>query len=132
MVLTKACGYGVYGVIYLAEQPKGKIVTLAEISRAEDIPEKFLAKIFQSLTRAGLIRSHRGARGGFSLTRPANKITVKELLEAIQGSLCFARCLSVLEDCDKKDICKLRGILQRTQDHTEKLLTQKTLADLLP
>ncbi len=131
MVLTKACGYGIFGVIYLAKQPKGKIVSLSEVSRAEDIPEKFLAKIFQSLTRAGLIRSHRGARGGFSLARPANQITAEELLEAIQGPFCFARCLSVLEDCDKKDICKLREVLQKAQDYTTKTLTQKTLADLV-
>ena len=131
MVLTKACGYGVFGVLYLAKQPKGKIVSLSEISREEDIPEKFLAKIFQSLTRFGLIRSHRGARGGFSLARPANRITVKELLEAIQGTLCFARCLNVLEDCEKKEICKLRGILQKAQDDAAKILTANTLADLV-
>ena len=131
MVLTKACGYGVFGVLYLAKQPKGKIVSLSEISREEDIPEKFLAKIFQSLTRFGLIRSHRGARGGFSLARPANRITVKELLEAIQGTLCFARCLNVLEDCEKKDNCKLRGILQKAQDDAARVLTANTLADLV-
>ena len=131
MVLTKACDYGVFGVLYLAKQPKGKIVSLSEISREEDIPEKFLAKIFQSLTRFGLIRSHRGARGGFSLARPANRITVKELLEAIQGTLCFARCLNVLEDCEKKDNCKLRGILQKAQDDVARVLTANTLADLV-
>ena len=131
MVLTRAGDYGVFGVIYLAKQPKGKIVSLSEVSRAEDIPEKFLAKIFQSLTRFGLLRSYRGARGGFSLARPANKITVKELLEAIQGPICFSKCLSELDDCDRKEICKLRTVLQKAQDSTMKILTQKTLADLV-
>jgi len=131
MVLTRAGDYGIFGVIYLAKQPRGKIVSLSEVSKAEDIPEKFLAKIFQHLTRSGLIRSHRGARGGFSLARPANKIAVKELLEAIQGPLYFARCLSELEDCDRKDICKLREVLQKAQDNTMKILTQNTLADLV-
>jgi Rrf2 family iron-sulfur cluster assembly transcriptional regulator len=131
MVLTRAGDYGIFGVIYLAKQPKGKIVSLSEVSQAEDIPEKFLAKIFQGLTRYGLIRSHRGARGGFSLARSANQITVKDLLEAIQGPICFSRCLSELEDCDKKEACKLREVLKKAQDHTLKLLTQKTLADLV-
>jgi Rrf2 family protein len=130
MVLTRAGDYGIYGVLYLAKQPKGKIVSLSEVSRAEDIPEKFLAKIFQSLTRVGLIISHRGARGGFSLARPAQQITVKELMEAIQGPICFSKCLSELEDCEKKDVCKLREVLQKAQDHTVKLLSEKTLADL--
>ncbi|UCB52187.1 MAG: Rrf2 family transcriptional regulator [Candidatus Zixiibacteriota bacterium] len=130
MVLTRAGDYGIFGVLYLAKQPKGKIVSLSEVSRAEGIPEKFLAKIFQSLTRVGLILSHRGARGGFSLSRPADQITVKELMEAIQGPICFSKCLSELEDCEKKDVCKLREVLQKAQDHTVKLLSQKTLADL--
>ena len=130
MVLTRAGDYGVFGVLYLAKQPKGKIVSLSEVSRSEDIPEKFLAKIFQSLTRVGLIVSHRGARGGFCLARPADQITVKELMEAIQGPICFSKCLSELEDCEKKDVCKLREMLKKAQEHTGKLLSQKTLADL--
>ena len=131
MEFTKACSYGVFGMIYLAKQPKGKIVSLSEVAKAEDLPEKFLAKIFQNLGRSGLIRSHRGAGGGFSLVRPANKITVKELLESIEGHICFAKCLSELEDCDKKDICKLRKVLKKVQDYATKILAQNTLADLI-
>jgi Rrf2 family protein len=131
MELTKAGDYGVFGVIYLAKQPQGKIVSLSEVSKAENIPEKFLAKIFQSLTRSGLIRSHRGAGGGFSLARPANKITVKELLESIQGPIYFTKCLSNLYDCDRKEICKLRNLWKKAQDYSMKILTQKTLADLI-
>jgi Rrf2 family protein len=131
MELTKACSYGVFGMIYLAKQPQGKIVSLSEISKAENLPEKFLAKIFQALARAGLLRSHRGARGGFSLARPANKITVKELLESIQGPIYFAKCLSEMEDCDKKDICKLLKLWKKAQDYAAKILTQNTLADLI-
>jgi Rrf2 family iron-sulfur cluster assembly transcriptional regulator len=131
MVLTKAGDYGIFGVIYLARQPKGKIVSLSEVSKGEDIPEKFLAKIFQHLSRSGLIRSHRGAKGGFSLARPAAEITVKELLEAIQGPICFSKCLSRLDECERQNVCKLRDVLRKAQDHTEKLLTQRTLADLV-
>ena len=130
MELTKACGYGIFGMIYLSKQPPGKITSLSEIAKAENLPEKFLAKIFQNLARSGLIRSHRGAGGGFSLARPANKIMVRELLESIEGHICFAKCLSVLEDCDKKDICKLRKLLKKVQDYATKILTQSTLADL--
>jgi Rrf2 family iron-sulfur cluster assembly transcriptional regulator len=131
MVLTRAGDYGIFGVIYLAKQPKGKIVSLSEVSKAESIPEKFLAKIFQHLSRSGLIRSHRGARGGFSLARPANEITVKELLEAIQGPICFSKCLSRLDECEKQEVCKLREVMKKAQDSTVKILNQKTLADLV-
>jgi Rrf2 family protein len=131
MELTKAGDYGIFGVIYLAKQPKGKVVSLSEVAEAEDLPEKFLAKIFQSLTRSGLIISHRGAKGGFSLARPADQITVKELLESIQGPIHFTRCLSNLGDCKRKEICELRKIWKKAQDYCMKLLTQHTLADLV-
>lgn len=130
MELTKAGDYGIFGVIYLAKQPPGKIVSLSEVAKAENLPEKFLAKIFQNLTRSGLIRSHRGAGGGFSLARPTNKITVKELLESIQGPIYFTKCLSELGECDRKDICKLRKLWGKAQDYALKIMTQNTLADL--
>jgi len=131
MELTKAGDYGIFGVIYLAKQPWGKIVSLSEVSKAENIPEKFLAKIFQSLTRSGLIRSHRGAGGGFSLARPANKITVKEVLESIQGPIHFTKCLSDLDECDRMEICKLRKLWEKAQNYALKILTQNTLADMI-
>ncbi|MGB8657889.1 MAG: Rrf2 family transcriptional regulator [Candidatus Zixiibacteriota bacterium] len=131
MELTRAGDYGIFGVIYLAKQPRGKIVSLAEVSKAENLPEKFLAKIFQNLSRSGLIRSHRGARGGFSLARPAEQITVKELLESVQGPIHFTKCLSDLEYCDRREICELRKLWKKGQDYCMKLLTQHTLADLV-
>ena len=76
MQFTKAEEYGIFGVLYLAEQPAGRITPLSEISETQDVPEKFLAKIFQSLSKSGLIRSHRGVKGGFSLGRPANEIPI--------------------------------------------------------
>ncbi len=69
MQFTKAEEYGIFGIMYLATQTKGKITPLSEISENQHVPEKFLAKIFQSLCRSGLVRSHRGVKGGFSLGR---------------------------------------------------------------
>jgi Rrf2 family iron-sulfur cluster assembly transcriptional regulator len=131
MELSKACSYGLFGMIYLARQPQGKIVSVSEICEVEDLPEKFLAKIFQTLARAGLIRSHRGAGGGFSLARPANTITVKELLESIQGPIYFVKCLSSSKGCERKGKCKLLRVWKKAHDYTMKMLTQNTLADLI-
>ena len=131
MELTKAGDYGIFGVIYLAKQPKGKIISLAEVAKEEKLPEKFLAKIFQNLARSGLVTSHRGARGGFSLARPADQITVKELMESIQGPIHFTKCLNGLGNCDRIEVCKLRKLWEKSQEYSMKLLTQHTLADLV-
>ena len=85
MQFTKAEEYGLFGVIHLARQQRGAVVSLGEISETESIPDKFLAKIFQNLAKAGILRSHRGVRGGFSLTRPPRRITIADILEAIQA-----------------------------------------------
>jgi Rrf2 family protein len=131
MELTKAGDYGFLGIMYLARQPEKKVVRLSEISENEDIPEKFLAKIFQSYTRSGLVKSHRGARGGFSMAKPAEKITVKDIMESVQGPIYLTRCLNEAESCERKDTCSLRKIWMKAQDHLTNLLEKKTLADLI-
>jgi Rrf2 family protein len=131
MELTKAGDYGFLGIMYLARQPEKRVVRLSEISENEDIPEKFLAKIFQSYTRSGLVKSYRGARGGFSMAKPAEKITVKDILESVQGPIYLTRCLHDLESCERKDSCALRKIWVKAQDHLTNLLEKKTLADLI-
>ena len=85
MQFTKAESYGLRGVIYLARAGADKVVPLSEIAKAEDVPEKFLAKIFQNLTRAGIVRSHRGIRGGFSMINSPDHVTARQIIEAIQG-----------------------------------------------
>lgn len=131
MELSKACSYGLFGMIYLARQPRGKIVSISEICEAEDLPEKFLAKIFQTLAQSGLIRSYRGAGGGFSLARPANEIPVKEIFESIQGPIYFVKCLSNTRDCERKEKCRLLRVWKKAQNYAMNMLTQTTLADLI-
>jgi len=131
MELTKAGDYGFLGIMYLARQPEKRVVRLSEISENEDIPEKFLAKIFQSYTRSGLVKSHRGARGGFSMAKPSEKIRVKDILESVQGPIYLTRCLNEAESCERKDTCSLRKIWLKAQDHLNNLLEKKTLADLI-
>jgi len=131
MELTKAGDYGFLGILYLAKQPGKKVVRLSEISENEDIPEKFLAKIFQSFTRSGLVKSHRGARGGFSMAKSPDKITVKDVLESVQGPIYLTRCMTDIETCERKDSCPLRKIWIKAQDYLTNLLKKRTLADLI-
>jgi Rrf2 family protein len=131
MELTKAGDYGYLGLLYLAKQPKDRIVRLSEISDSEGIPEKFLAKIFQNLTRTGLVRSHRGAKGGFTLAKPADQITVKELIESVQGPIFLSRCLTSPNSCDRKKTCPLRKLWVKSQDYIIEMFKENTLADLV-
>ena len=108
MQFTKAEEYGLIGMIYLARQPRGTVVSLGEISRAEKIPDKFLAKIFQSLTKSGIVQSHRGVRGGFSLTKTPSKISMAEIVRSVQGEGDPMKCCINQKDCHRIEECPIR------------------------
>lgn len=133
MQFTKAEEYGMFGVIYLAEADRSRVVPLSEISEAQEIPEKFLAKIFQSLSRAGIVRSHRGVRGGFTLSKDPGAITMKEVLETIQGPYHLMKCTENPDACDKDnyEFCALREVLVLAENRLHSVFEQVTLADLV-
>ena len=81
------------GLMCLARRPAASVVMIDEVSREEKIPKSFAAKIFQSLAKAGLVKSNRGGGGGFTLLKPAKAITVLDVIEAIEGRIAFQRCL---------------------------------------
>jgi Rrf2 family protein len=130
MQFTKAEAYGLFGILYLAEQPAGKVTPLSEISEVQDVPEKFLAKIFQALSKSGVIRSHRGVKGGFSLARPASEITFREVVEVIHGPYFLAKCFNLEEICDRQN-CPVKVLLEKAQDALIRVFEEHTIADLL-
>jgi len=131
MQFTKAEDYGLHGIIYLAMQPDGKITPLSEIAEAQNVPEKFLAKIFQSLSKSGIVKSHRGVKGGFSLGMPPERIAVKQVLESIQGPYFIAKCLRDPGMCEMRDICAVRKLMKITQEKILSVFEENTLADLI-
>ncbi|MEA3297621.1 MAG: Rrf2 family transcriptional regulator, partial [candidate division Zixibacteria bacterium] len=101
-----------------------------EIAEAKQIPEKFLAKIFQSLSRSGIVRSHRGVNGGFTLSRDPHEITVREVLESIQGPYHLTRCIPNRNKCDMPGFCTLRELLIKAENELVNVFEQHTLGNL--
>lgn len=130
MHLTRGADYGARGVIYLAKQPNNAIVLVGDIAREEGIPESYLAKIFQDLAKGGVLRSHRGAKGGFSLARPAQEITLREIIEAVDGPIAVIRCLAAYETCERQATCALIPVFRQAQAQLLALLESKTLHDI--
>lgn len=130
MQITRACEYGMLGLIALARRPLGDVVMLDTLAQEEGIPASFLGKIFQSLSRAGLVRSARGTGGGFSLSRPSEEITVLEVMEAIEGPIAFQRCLEPESDCGHRGGCALCGLFTEAQERVKDVFGQTTVAGL--
>jgi Rrf2 family protein len=132
MQITRAGEYAVLGLMCLARRPAASVVMIDEVSREERIPKSFAAKIFQSLARAGLVKSNRGSGGGFTLLKAAREITVLEVIEAIEGRIAFQRCLSEDEPkCEHFGGCALCGLFEQAQDRVKDVFSRTTLADLM-
>ncbi|MFH2036886.1 MAG: Rrf2 family transcriptional regulator [Candidatus Zixiibacteriota bacterium] len=131
MQFTRAEEYGIFGVIYLAEQPEGKVVSLAEIAETENVPDKFLAKIFQNLTKTGIVRSHRGVKGGFSLIKDPKTTTVREVVEAIQGPYHLIKCLQDANCCGKHESCPIKVVLMKAEKKLLEVFSEYTISDLI-
>jgi Rrf2 family iron-sulfur cluster assembly transcriptional regulator len=131
MQITRAGEYGVMGLMHLARRRPGQRTMIDEVSREQRISKSFLAKIFQNLVKAGLVRSIRGAGGGFALAKNPNQIPVLEIIEAVEGRIVFQRCKMARPDCEHVGGCALCGLFERAQDGLKDALTSTTLADLI-
>ncbi len=130
MQITRAAEYGVLGLTALARRTLGDVVMVDVICAEEDIPRSFLGKIFQSLTKAGIVKSARGSGGGFSLARVPAAITALEIIEAIEGPIALQRCLDEEMGCQHSGGCALCSLLAVAQDRMREVFAATTLADL--
>ena len=94
MMITRATEYACLTMLYLAKQPPGKISFTAEIAEAEHIPASFLVKVVPRLVKAGLVISRRGSSGGLELARDPAGITLREMVEAMEGEIATNLCTS--------------------------------------
>jgi len=130
MKLTRGGEYGVRGVLYLAQQEEGKVSMLSAIAKAQDVPPRFLAKIFQALAKAGVVKSHRGAKGGFSLARPASEVTIRDVIEAVEGPIHLNVCLAAPGECNRDTLCPIHAVWEEAQGKMMGVLSQKNFAEL--
>ena len=130
MQLTRAADYAVRVMIHLTGHPEGVRATRYELAANVGVPEHFLSKILQSLSRSGLINSYRGAAGGYVLARPAETITLLEVIEAMEGPIVLNVCLVAGPSCDRKSWCSVHRVWSEAQSALTGVLRGATLAQL--
>ncbi len=87
MKISRSTGYALLAVGYIAKDKSDALVMSQNIAREYDIPLEYLLKILQQLVRANVLRSKRGPSGGFSLAKPATKISMLQIIEAVDGPM---------------------------------------------
>ena len=130
MELTRKGEYAIRGIIYLAQQPPGKMALISEIAAAAGVPQTFLAKIFQSFSKLGFVNSYRGTGGGFTLARPASRITLRQVVEAVEGPILPNRCLMGGMDCDREAQCMVHPVWRQVQSQVVQVLDSVTIEEL--
>ena len=129
--LTRDGEYAVRAILHLAAQPYGQITLIQDISDSQEVPRSYLSKIMQHLTKAGLAKSRRGAKGGFFLARPADTITLREAIEAVEGPIFLNVCLIKKGECHRDEFCPVHLVWQEAQKKLFEVLDSKTMADLV-
>jgi Rrf2 family protein len=131
MQITRQADYAVRAIIYLSQLNPGEKASTKNIAEIQQIPLSFLAKIVAQLSVAGIINTLRGAKGGVSLSRHPEEISVLDVVEAIDGPILLNQCVHESHDCPVEK-CAMRGIWVRSQRALVKELKStnfKLLAD---
>jgi Rrf2 family protein len=127
--LTKKADYGLIALRHLASIP-GSAASAKDIADAYHLPVPLLAKVLQSLTRAGILQSLPGTNGGYKLARAANRISALEVVRAIDGPVILTHCFTEHGTCDQSENCTVREPLRRVHEAILELLNKFTITDL--
>jgi Rrf2 family protein len=134
--LSKKAEYALMALKDLASRPEPEAASAREIAESYGIPVELMAKVLQRLTKTDLLASHHGPRGGYLLARPASRISVADVIEAIDGPIMVTACTTADDECDQYATCNIRDPLWRIKDQILYALTSYSLqalaADELP
>ncbi len=129
--LSAKTDYALRAMIDLAMHPEDR-TTLPAIAERQGIPRKFLPTVLQSLIQAGLVHTIRGYGGGVELARDAHEITVRQIIESVEGRQQLYDCDVRGNDCAMLEDCRLRDLLRKAETAMLDVLGDATLADLVP
>lgn len=134
-MLSAKAKYGLKAMTYLADRECAGGIQGAEIAETQHIPKKFLDTILLDLKNHGLINSKKGKGGGYSLARPASRITVGQIVRILNGSLALLPCLDETArkpctDCGDESTCRVRRVMSKAGAAIAEILDETSLRDM--
>lgn len=130
MIFSKSCVYGLRAMIYLSSISREGYVSIRGLSEKLDISFHFLTKILQELTAAELMESMKGPKGGVRLSKSGEEITLKEVVEAIDGPAIFTECVLGLPGCGSEKPCPMHDMWEGTREEINNVFTSTSLQDM--
>lgn len=125
--------YGLRALVDMALNNPVEVTTLRSIAENQNISESYLEQVFTSLRKAGLVIAIRGAQGGYKLGRPAEQITVGEILKSLEGPLTPVHCVGITatQQCEREDSCITRPFWEDLNKLVNDFLENISLQDLV-
>ncbi|HWM89511.1 MAG TPA: SUF system Fe-S cluster assembly regulator [Thermoanaerobaculia bacterium] len=127
--ITKQTDYGVVLLTHLAAQPDRQ-VNAPELAAETQLPLPMVSKILKLLVREGVLLSHRGVKGGYSLARLPGEVTMAEIITALEGPIAITECVEVSSGCSHEQLCPVRSNWHRINAAVRGALEGITLADM--
>ena len=131
MRLTRAGEYAVRCVLYLSMNDRGQVVSRKEVARAMDVPDQFLGKIAQQLSRAGIVEIVQGAKGGLRLLRTPSKINLLDVVEAVIGEIFLNDCIMNPDSCPRSEACSVNKVWEKAKTQLRATLRDASFEKLM-
>jgi len=128
--LSRITDYGIVLMAHLARGPAETTRNAREVATDTGLPTPVVSKVLKMLARHGLLLSHRGVKGGYTLARPAQQIAVSEMITALEGPIGLTECTVHPGVCPQELSCNVRDPWQRINDVVRVALSEVSLADL--
>jgi FeS assembly SUF system regulator len=129
--MTKQADYGAVLLTHFAKEPAESMLSARDLSERSSLPLPTVTKVLKLLAKSGILVSHRGVKGGYSLARDPRGITVEEIVTALEGPIALAQCAENAPGCEQESKCPIRPGWQRIDQAVRGALTSVTLADLV-
>ncbi len=131
MKLSTKGRYGTRAMLDIAQHNSRGPTLMKDISKRQAIAPKYLDHILSALRKANLLKNTRGKGGGYTLSRPASMITLKDIIEAVEGSLTPVECVDNPSFCDRMYTCPTREVWEKLKQAIGDVLSATTLESLL-
>lgn len=131
MRLSTKGRYGARAMLDLALNSGEGPILLRDIARRQEVSEKYLEHSITALRKAGLVRSIRGARGGYVLAKLPSQIRLSEIMEVLEGSMAPVECVDDPQVCQRAQLCVTRDIWAKMKEAIDNILESITLQDMV-
>jgi len=133
--LTKRTEYALIALVHMVDRQDG-VTSVREICESYPLPKRVVAEVLKELAHAGLVESHRGASGGYSLALEPERITLGQIIHAIEGSPALTNCESLAHSrsggCEVHPVCPIRTPIEVIREHIWRLFEATSLRSLVP